>query len=824
MANLPISRFLSERLLEYDPSFEVRRGSGFSRLFFEPLQFIVQPIRDEAEIIRIGQSFNLILQQEDPDSFDEEFVDSLASNIFVFRREGGFASGSARVYFQNAVDREYPTGGFVVNSSGDLSFTNSGPFKITAEQMSVQVDGGLFYFDIPVTAAEAGSDWQIEADELVTVINDNDVVRVTNLLPFSGGADREKNTELIERSRSSIGVRDLLVPKGFNAILFENFKDFLLEVQTVGFGDIEMMRDIIYNTHIGGRTDGYVKTTEIKTGEKSVIGLLIDTTRQTRTMTNIIMTGLNQTFVGNQNLDRSNGRAPVVIEIKISTAAEYLSPVILTSPIDLSVKQYIRLGIDGTFKDIRVAGVLPAQTTRTEIINNINNAFGINVVFAAGASILVKSPTNGLSSQVVIDNPSVGISAILEVFGLITGSAPYVYSGDGPVTYLEGVHYEVEDSTGLFKRIEGTQILAVQTTGETVDGANTFEDPTSNIFINVLPKDILRIKTGGDIGDYRVLSVPTNNQLILDADLTDTASAIEYEIFRSGIKSGEVVQVEYYYNPLSIDVGNLVALSETGDPQNPIVLSRGIRPGREDQTITDTAFLRVVKIEEIDALTEEVTGVLLDGEGGYGQGGFGQGGYGVGEGQDYFLVVNRPYDRFSAFEDSYIVLRQGYQGGSFKVTYEYVPEITTLHDFVRRENERVLDGDILIKHFLPAYVSGTIVYRVDTTDSTIPDNNTVSELVKDFINQVPASQNLEYSDVIQFILRTVDPFNRYGAQVKFFSLEATIHNMDGTLTFVGGEDQLEFPTKDPQGQRITNPLSPRICHWIADELILEREL
>lgn len=824
MANLPISRFLTARLQEYDPNFEVRQGSGFERLFFQPIQFILQPIRDEAETIRIAQSFNLILAQQNPDSFDQEAVDALASNIFVFRRLGGFASGVARVFFQNTVNREYPTGGFVVTAGNGSIFENSAPFKITSEQMSSQVQNGLYYFDIAVVSTKEGSDGEISADSLVEVTGDDAVIRVTNQQAFSGGADKETNTELISRARSSVGVRDLLVPKGFNAILFENFKSFLLEVQAVGFGDIEMMRDVVYRTHIGGRTDGYAKTTKVTVGSASFVGLLVDTTRQAKTTTNIVLDGTIPSFVGNHNIDRSNGLAPTVTEIKISTPAEFLSLVDLSSPLDLSVNQYIRLGVDGFFKDVRVAGVVPAQTTRTEVLNAINSSFGINIVFQSGLGLLLRSPTDGLTSQVVIDNPNIGNSAIFDIFGLTLGSAPYQYNGDGPITFFEGVHYSVNDADGEFTRIEGPEVVALRTTGETVTASDIFEDATANIFANVLAGDIIRISTvGNDTGDYRVIQKINDNQLKIDSELIDSSTTIEYKILRTGIKSGELVQVIYHYNPLSIDIGGLVALSTTGDPENPIVTERGIRPGREDRTITDTAFLRITSIEEVDALTGEATGFVLDGEGGYGQGGYGRGGFGIGEGSDYFMVINKPYARYSAYEDSYIILRQGLQGGSYRVNYEYVPEIQTLHQFVLSENERVLDGDILMKHFLPAYVSGQITYKVDTTDSTIITNAVLQDKVKEFINQIPAGQTLQYSDIIQFITRAVDPFDRYGALVKFFSLEGIIHNMDGTLTYVEGTDQLVLPTKDPQGNCIPDPLSPRITHWIADSIVLVRE-
>ena len=106
MPQLPIADFLTARLKEYDATFELRQGTGFAQLFFKPMQFIVQPFRDEATDISIGQSFNKILAQDDPNAFDESAVDALSGNLFVDRKTGGKGGGVARAYYEFPVDRE----------------------------------------------------------------------------------------------------------------------------------------------------------------------------------------------------------------------------------------------------------------------------------------------------------------------------------------------------------------------------------------------------------------------------------------------------------------------------------------------------------------------------------------------------------------------------------------------------------------------------------------------------------------------------------------------------------------------------------------------
>jgi len=815
MAKLPIAAFIQTRLLEFDPKFDVRSGTGFESLFFKPMQFLLQPFADEANTLEISQSFLRILQTDDPDAFDEEAVDALASNLFVTRVEGNKAAGSARVSYVDPVNREWPAGGALFTGSNGKTYTNPAPFAILASEVSAQIEDGNYYYDIPIEASEAGTDSDLAAGELVAITNDSDAVLVGNPVAIAGGNNRETNTALIERIRASIAVRDLVTGKGFNAIIFENFANFVTELQPIGFGDPEMMRDIVYNAHVGGHVDGYFKTTTIKQGSSNFIGLLTDTTRQSASSTNLELTLTDWQNVGEINLDRSNDHDPIVQQVKPSSAATYTSPVDLSNPVDLSLAQFVKVGIDGVFKNVKVAGPTPSTTTRNQILNAINVAFGTLVAFPTGNTLLVRSPTAGLSSEVVLDDPISGTSGLLAVFGLTLGGGPYVFPGDGPITFIELTHYEFDDVNGNIRRVIGPSVLVTQVTGATTLDSPQFADPVLNVFLNVLPNDILTVLSGPDAKDYRVLTKVSDNLLILDGDFSVTAVGGSYYVRRTGIKDNESVYIQYWFNPLSIDIGPLVQLDTLGRV-------RGIRPGREDYTITDVAFLRINAIEIIDPVTFEPSGEFLEFGGGWGSGGWGEGGYGVGGGTDFYMVVNEPTARFSAFEDSYIVLTSGLIGLSFRVDYDYVPEVITLHNFVRSEQERVLDGDMLMKHFLPAYVSGKIEYSVDTTDSSVPTNDQLTSLVKDFISTRRAGTELEYSDIYQFIQLTTDPFSRYGTFIKPFVLTATIEDTDATTTSVTGTAKLTIPTLNPFPKDTPHPLSPRIAHWVADKIELVR--
>lgn len=813
MANLPISDFLKARLEEFDPNFELRKGTGFEKLFFQPMQFMIQPLRDEADEMQTAQSLRRILQTEDPDSFNEEAVDDVISNVYVDRRQGGVSSGVAYAYYDEPVDREFAVGAAVFVGNNGKNYVNTSTFSITRSQMSAQISNGRYYFSIPVSSEDSGEDTELDVGGLISLLDDPDVASVTNLTKISGGLSREKNTEYIDRSKNSIAVRDLVTGKGFNGILYENFPGLISELRPIGFGDKEMMRDIVFNTHIGGKVDGYVKTPNIQEGSSDFIGLLVDTTRQTRTSTNVELIGTAYSNLSNTDLDRTGGKDPIVRQVKAESSAQFLSNIDISSPIDLTSGDRIKMIIDGVSKEFRIAGVNITATNRNEIVALINAAFEIDVAIPFGNSFKVISPTTGLDSSIIITDPDIGNSALSLAFDS-SESPPLEFYGDGPITFLEGIHYNIVDQDGLIRRVIGADISA-SSEGEGTSGSDIFSDSGLNVFSGVAVNDILSIESGTFEGDYRILEVIDNNNIRVDFTFTDNFDTTPFTIRRTGIKDGEVVFTEYYFNPLSIDVGNQVKLEGTRE--------RGIRPGREDFTITDLAFLRIRSIEIIDPLTREPTGEVLEGRSGYGIGGYGRGPYGIGSGNDYRLVVNSPHERFSAFEDSYIVLSSGLAGLSVRVNYDYVPEIVEFHNFVLSETERNLDGDILMKHFIPCVVEGTIEYSVDETDISIPTNESLQTDLRKFISNVKSDNPLQFSDIKQFIARKTDPFDRYGSFIRNFTLTAKILNPDGSVTVIEGTESLEFPELDPFPLNTDRPQSGRISGWIAREgLVLSR--
>jgi len=236
--DLPIEEFLRTKIQEHFPDFDLRQGTAFRDMLIKPTSVLVQPYRDQANIIKR----NLSLKNHEV--MIPEEMDSLVSNLFVSRRGGGLSSGTVRLYFTEVssvtvpVDTQFQT-------SGGLVFFPQSTVTFLAEEVALNKDGLFFFVDVQVVSEENGEEYNIDPNSIVFITGGPDnVFKVDNLNAFSSGVDEEDNATLRSRTEYSISVRDLVIKKSIQAVLLENFPA-LREVVPIGYGDPEMQRDVI---------------------------------------------------------------------------------------------------------------------------------------------------------------------------------------------------------------------------------------------------------------------------------------------------------------------------------------------------------------------------------------------------------------------------------------------------------------------------------------------------------------------------------------------------------------------------------------------------
>lgn len=802
---LPVIDFIRTRIAEADPDFETRPGTVYHEMFIKPQQLMLQPLNNTMDQILVSQSIRRILAQPDPDSYSEEDVDDIVANLYVTRDPGATASCSVRVYYSSPREKQFPALSAEFTSAS-LSFFNTADILITEAQMSLQTEGTLYYMDVPVVSQEAGSEYKVAAGDITGFLNDTEAIRVTNLSAAVGGLPRETNTELLSRAQNSIGVRDLETVKGINAILREKFP-FIRQISAIGFADVEMQRDVLYNAHVGGKTDVYIKTPSITETFQDFVGLDYDTTREISRQIRVPMAK----SVNDALLPSYTGTPQIVVgsltvkEDIIETAASILSVAVPPgSGINLVGKEYIKVQIDGlTVKLIKISGATPAQTQRFEIINSINASIGLKVAAVApGNKIRLSSPTVGSGSSITFFATAPQNQGATDLFGVLTFPASYVgvaaevYTEltDYEVDYLNGNIYQKPYPTRGLPTILSGQDMVVSSNGvlqlssgtySLVDVVGTFNNTTppvskTRIGDELTVHSIGGLTTGTVLGNlpqtFLVSDVISDSEIKLqNFEPTAADSNVSYTL-----KSNQVVVIDYKYNPISIDIGGQVLLVDG--------LLRGVRPGRGAMTIKDTPFIDIVSIVEIDPESGEAIAEPLLPPRGFGFGGFGEGAYGVGAGGEYEFKVLAPRDRFSVFDDLVILFGESALTKSYRVTYRWVPELVAVHDLSRNDSERVTGADVLPKHYVPAFVDIEIGIRRDSTNLTTPTNDGLAALVQDFVNGKSGIDGIQASDISKLLEdQGVDSVRTP------FTMTATVLNTDGTTTILESQDILIYP-------------------------------
>lgn len=693
---LPVTDLIVQQLLEFDPNFEVGAGTALSGLMIEPMSVVLQPVVDELTVAQASKSILTILESSDPDAFPEDLVDALASNEFVERQPGQIFSDVERLKFFSPQAFSAPKGTLIWRGPAGQRYTNSEAVSITKAEMALNQEASLYFIDIPILALEEGSSFNVAAGSITAMeAEPAGVASMTNRFGSAVGRDRETNTELIGRIKVAVTVRALVTGRGIVVTLTENFTS-IVEITPIGFQDPEMMRDIVYNVHIGGNVDVYVKTAAFVSGEKDVFNLRIDTSRRTVGSSTVVASVANQDYdLSHQSLDETD----TAVLVKSIDGFAFLRH--QDFDIDLATGQIHRLP------------------------NATEDPF---------------DPTPSVILHVEITGAS------------CTTSKRFV-------------------STGDFGDARAGQILTISTPASV---AGTYTVKT------VIGIDEIEI--------FGVFPGSTFPVAAVDAVLDD------------------LLVVEYEYNPISIDVIGAVRNVD-----------------RTDYTITDVPFIIIDAIEELDPISGEPTGVLLNGDGGYGTGGYGEGGYGVGSAPDFLFVVTEPTLRFSVREDNLIVFDQSWLGKAVRVTYRHANAIPAIQAFCDDRDEQSQSASLLVRNYIPVFVDGdgAIDYDIDAADiATALSVDEMTIIVKEFIDDIANALPLELTDLVDVM------YDNGAVRVDLEDLQklqGAIHHENGTREFVVPTPQgvLEIPDEeipDPTDK----PLSRRIARFIANEITLNR--
>lgn len=380
----PIEKFLTTKVQEYFPDFDLREGTAFRDMVIKPMAIFLQPYRDQVNVLKRNQSlknFELMSGEE---------LDALVANVFIARRSGSRATGSVRVYLSAAQQVSFSTDVQFQTADG-LIFYPTATVGFTAEQLALNTDGLYFYCDVPSTAEAAGVDYNVAAHQIVFISGGPaGVVKVDNPAAFALGVDEEDNATLARRAQTAITVRDLVTKRSISAALLENFTA-MREVAVVGFGDPEMSRDPMTTV-----LDLVVVIEERLTGEISGDGTVF-TDRDDIDPINFVTSGIKpghslRIFSG------ADTGLHLIKEVTSNTVTLYDA---------LTVRSDIDYGFDGiaTIEDYHVGGKVDVyvDTTRLEEGTFYLDPADETNPLAAGSPVGVTLPIVGIKTLIEVD-------------------------------------------------------------------------------------------------------------------------------------------------------------------------------------------------------------------------------------------------------------------------------------------------------------------------------------------------------------------------------------------------------------------------------------
>lgn len=601
-----LATFLHDRIKQAFPEMASDEGDAITDVLIKPVVLLWDPFVREIFRIRNGQSF------KDPTILTTDEAEALGANMFSDREKGDFARGSARIFFSTPRDANMTPVNFFT-SKGGLHFFPDGSQAIKVDEMLLNVDGGLYYFDVNIIAESPGTTFNIGPNELINVANLEGTAKVTNLRRLSNGQNEESAVTYVGRTGQELTERSMVTLRGIGARVPKAFPE-VTRIAVIGFGDPEMQRDVLRGGGLGeilasgsmGTTvlDGKGKpltsrfqvadtvdfTAVVKAGDASSYVLTVFNAFQgppfARDLPLSAVLSANTLEVDDQVLLPFASNRAWTLRKRELTLSGIPGGILFPDTAEGTVTIPDDVVHIGGMYDVSVRGASFDEATL--VIENLTDAqpaaagVKLNMGFAVpgevtlgdlilGTTYAIGDATYVALSQAeqfgfalqIIDGPNAGDYRVLQVLQAL-GSHPEL-TLDTAIPVVGGnFRWRLVDviDVDLVKprdtRITGTDLQSVQNVKlVTTAGGVDF------IALGVGVGDTLAVSDGLDAGVFTVKAVPSFNTIQVDRPFTATSSALNYEIYKSNTAGG--LQLPF------VRVTKVELLDNTGQPVGSVI-------------------------------------------------------------------------------------------------------------------------------------------------------------------------------------------------------------------------------------------------------------
>lgn len=644
---LDIPVFLQTILQQAYPDLAQGGDDTIVDLLIKPAMVILDPILREQQRIKAMSSL------ANPNALTTDEADALGANFFSSRNLGDFAKGQARIYYAQPQPEVISARNFVTSKSG-LQYFPTSRQSVTAEQMILNKEGDLYFFDIDLIAAAAGDEYSIEPDQLATIALLTAPVRITNKNRFRFGLPAEDAGTYIARLDKEVTERSMVTQRGIVARTAKLFPE-VTRLASVGFNDPEMQRDVITGGSLGTVLADGLDGTVVSDGEFKPLSRRFysaSASFETQLAPSGPVTGFVLTLV-----DAYNGALPRTRDLFITRVLDnqtlevkdqVLYPgannkvytvrkrelllssipggiVAPTGPNGTVSIEPDKIHVGGCFDaDIRgvdqdvstlvidvasddepelngvLAGVVVVGSTLFKLFDL---SLGGNYEEGDATWQLLEDAKKYQHTLEVLTGAVAGVYRIIDVFQ-VNGSPPVVQVDPNPLSVSTSLRFRWRIITEIdIDLVEPKETRLRDTNGITVQNSDFFTTGGGINFdgLGVAAGDILRLNNGLDKGDFEITEVvpPGFTTLTLNRPALNTGSNLSFSIFRKNLDDG-------IFRPL-LRIRSVELLDTTGQPvgtkvpyAKPVAaLSRPfVNPGVGVYKEVNDAVLGIVSIPE----------------------------------------------------------------------------------------------------------------------------------------------------------------------------------------------------------------------------------
>jgi len=762
-----LETFLVSRLETEIPSIDVSPLAGMRDLVIRACTAILAPFRREISALKLTQSLSKY------QSMTRAELNALLANFFTELREGSVSVGIVRMLFPSP--RSVTVTPLTQFSTGTgLNFFPQTAQSLTSVQMSFNQDGSLFFMDILVQAESPGEAYNLEPDSITSVIGINGVTRVTNLGKFEDGLSEETKDEGVARTQNSITIRNLITDRGVKFVLPENFPA-VETLQVIGHGDPEMDRDVVYGPvaisdipggitgkddpglgggeqiHIGGKTDIYVYQAvpdqdDVDIEDLTDKGFRIfagvhgytDAGSPTTTFKDdfgffdkrgvaagdfLLLDNLvNEVVtVGTSNLE--------VIDPLDASQFGKVYEIIRKVPGFLTVPLYDLVAEDADGNPVIDADddpicPIPGSTTKVPLVLSSVEVKKSTVDWSSIARSNVKLPLLRVVSVERLDPITLEGSALFipmrdPILAVVIGDD---FAGGTVSTKAQGtIRVYFRDPVNAWVTRADTRFLSAETfsfrpitevsgtdhtsTASGTSGGNTITLTNGNFSAAGLdvfrPGYRIEIPSGAGAGTYTVVSgvfSTPNTILTIREDLPATFSLANWGAHVGRLESTDQLDETLGLSYLDVEVEAMVN-------------------GTNMNLAEDTPFPDIVSLDSEGWSLETTKNVTS------------------------FSTRELPYIQFTEWVSDDLFLGDPLDAPAVRVSYEHASTLKDLQTFADAAANRIVAEEVLIRHYLPAYVrTVAVIGGISVEDS--------KERVVEFINALDPLVELQVSDVI----------------------------------------------------------------------------